>query len=425
MLKVNAELERSRKAYKKSLKARVPAPKRVPIFDGRANPFSGNFPSDNQPLVGLSPEDRSEISQERVVQRFRDTHNEIQTSDTFGLDGTDKNVDEIIEVFDHLGIFNPPTSESSSRTTNHQVVVPKVMGKVVKEKNSSGSLRVKTGPFFALKTQVDDLIDFSDDEPSNLRRQANTMDPFGDLRSFLRGKAKQEKIISETPNPKISHQNLEITKEVDNARQPDVTKIAPQEPRNNGGMATRSSLDDIFQDLSTLILPNHFSHSEKGLHESLTPSIDSIKFTNSGSDRTNSIGIAHSRLAEKIQTRLHREERDRLELLKHRDPALYHQVKGLRNQHLSVNHDICAPSSAQLNDRRPSPMSISVKQWNFGKTWDAYGDTKTRVMTYVAQQEREKEEISRIRNRTASSIFEAHRHQAFKLRREMEEEMRS
>ena len=417
-LEAEAEVNRLRDEHKEMLRARVPAPEPVPIFDGRADPFSGNLTRSKQ-----GPADRE--SKRPVEQKVRQhkpylaARNESQRPHaigSFGNDGADENLIEVIEELDLSGSTSTPRSDPVSAPTTHDDFMREDVNEVARK--GSGAI-IKTSRSIPRSTATlfeGDLLNFSDDENANVKDRDKVPDPFADLRSIFSKKTKQGTKDAESCCRTVRKDIPVETSRVENIKEAILLSDATPGSSHVGKSATSSSsLDDIFQELSTLVLPDHSNLPKGSLKHSSNPDTEA-KPTVPESEGFSGIDTAHAKLTEKIQTRLHKEEADRLELLKHKDPGLYHQIKGQKK-------DLPRDPARRPSPARPNlaPRSTTAaKPPSFDRPWNAYRDTKTRVMAFMAQQEEEKEELDRIRNRTAIEIFQAHREQAARMREEAE-----
>ena len=420
-------MTRDQVKYREILRARVAAPKPIPIFDGRADPFCGNPATSEQATMkshsrkttegqGL----KSDTSDTALLDRPQIAH----TIHSYGHDGTDDNPSEVIEKVDFARSSGTTTSAPASApiTYDDDDAVHEDINEIEEKENSK--IPIKTSriiPLSGPKSSEGDLLDFSEDEGNKAERRHVVPDPFEDLRSFFQKKTKQSS-NDDKPYRSMTNNDVPIkSKTKESVKDTSlVSEITPASSDVSKSATLASSLDDIFQDLATLIFPDQSIMPNNSTIEPPEPNTDLANGTASDFDKSSGIDNAHAKLAEKIQTRLHKEEAERLERLRHKDPKLYHQIKGQRKE---VTRDTPHESSPARSNNPPRSTTVA-KPPHFDRPWNTYRDTKTRVMAFMAQQEKEKEDLDRIRNRSTRDIFQAHKEQAARIREKAERQRR-
>ena len=418
-------MTRDQAEYREILRARVAAPKPIPIFDGRADPFSGNPATSEQATMkshsrkttegqGL----KSDTSNIALLGRPQIVH----TIHSYGHDGTDDNPSEVIEKVDFARSSGTITSAPASAPTTYDDAFHDDINEI--EEKESSKIPIKTSgiiPLSAPKSSEGDLLDFSEDEGNKVERRHVIPDPFEDLRSFFQNKTKQSSNDNK-PYKSMTNNDVSIKSKTKESFKDTilVSEITPASSDVSKSATLTSSLDDIFQDLSTLIFPDQSIMSNNSTTQPPEPNTDLANCIASDFDKSSGIDTAHAKLAEKIQTRLHKEEAERLERLRHKDPKLYHQIKGQKKE---VTRDTPHESSPARSNNPPRSNTVA-KPLHFDRPWNTYRDTKTRVMAFMAQQEKEKEDLDRIRNRSTRDIFQAHKEQAARIREEAERQRR-
>ena len=388
----DAEVKRAQAVYREKLRSRMPAPKTVPIFDGRPDPFAGKDPTTKPiaaPSTGTSGQDRLQNgmpSRPQVAHRVLET---LQTPNT---------VDDNNSVIGEAGEVND--GEDFERTTE--------------------TARFGTTP---VSTKIeDDLLSFSDDEPVTVKLTSNPPDPFQELRCFFQKDSNSLGILHPTKSEANVSKEQSESSPVPTSTETISTK-SPNADGANAKITPSTNLYEIFQDLSSLIssdIPNAEEPSPN--HSPANNYSDSNKSASAESSASSGLLPAHTKLAEQIEDRLYKEEAERLEILRHKDPQLYNEIKSQEKGEEEAQGEAQekpTPSEGlqPKPNHQPSPViAVTRPTTTFDKPWFHYKDMKIRSAAYVAEQEKEKKDLAKVHSLTTSDIFEANRRNAARLR---------
>ena len=392
--KVHAEavMEKVREKYKAKMHSNNPAPKTVPIFDGRPDPYAGRSGS-----IG-----RGTLRTGKAAQPLK-----------------------TMPAAHHEGLKARQTSpkrQHSKGSLNHTVQNSVNSHTEDFEIETRLASAERAEPEQEMMQQTTSKHSSAQSEQGITNKVAeHSRDPFEDLRSVFRGKGN----AAITASPSIGKKPTKITKPISQAvPEPTVGDLLSLDDEakdcRSRDSEPSSTLADILQDLATIEIPIQKAKTAAQLHQDdANPSIDSLSAV-SKSTPSSGVETARARLAEKINTDLHKEEAERFERLKYRDPTLYRSIKDK-----GIHHPVQPTKQVQQpQPKPPTTTAASTELPVLDKPFWCYKDIRVQMAAYIIQQEKEREDMARQRNRTCADITEANRRAAVKLREQAAQELK-